>query len=44
MVREFITLNVGEAGIRLGSTIWQQCNLEHSIDNQEYKPPNDDDI
>ena len=31
MVREVITLSVGEAGINLGSTIWQQYNLEHSI-------------
>eukprot|EP01084_Bolivina_argentea_P304516 525918_1 len=29
---EIITINVGEAGINLGSTVWEQYNLEHSID------------
>ena len=32
MVREIITLNVGECGINVGTTIWEQYNLEHGID------------
>ena len=37
MVREIITLNIGGAGVRLGSTIWEQYNLEHGIDYEGNK-------
>ena len=33
MAHEIITIDVGGAGINLGSTIWEQYNLEHNIDN-----------
>ena len=42
MVREVITLSVGEAGINLGSIIWQQYNLEHSINSTGDKCIKDD--
>eukprot|EP01084_Bolivina_argentea_P291204 500475_1 len=34
MVREIVTLNVGQAGVQLGETIWQQYNLEHNINTE----------
>ena len=37
MVREIITIDVGGAGINLGSTIWEQYNLEHNIDNEGHR-------
>ena len=43
MVREIITINVGQAGIQLGSTIWEQYNLEHGINHQGNKPANNED-
>ena len=44
MVREIITLNVGECGINLASTIWEQYNLEHGIDPSGVTSTNDGDI
>jgi tubulin alpha len=34
MVREILTVNIGQAGIQLGNAIWEQYNAEHKIDNQ----------
>jgi len=34
MVREVLTINVGQAGIQLGSAVWEQYCAEHNI-NQE---------
>jgi tubulin alpha len=33
MVREIISLNVGQAGIQLGQAVWLQYQAEHGIDN-----------
>ena len=33
MVREVLTINIGQAGIQLGQSIWRQYNGEHQIDN-----------
>ena len=33
MVREVLTVNVGQAGIQLGQAVWRQYNGEHQIDN-----------
>ena len=33
MVREVLTINVGQAGIQLGQAVWFQYNGEHQIDN-----------
>jgi tubulin alpha len=33
MVREVLTVNVGQAGIQLGAAVWEQYCAEHSIDN-----------
>eukprot|EP00483_Globobulimina_turgida_P011695 UN11717 len=32
MVREVLTINVGQAGIQLGQAVWEQYCCEHSID------------
>ena len=32
MVREVLTINVGQCGIQLGSAVWEQYCAEHSID------------
>jgi tubulin alpha len=32
MVREVLTINVGQAGIQLGQAVWAQYNAEHVID------------
>ena len=42
MVREIFTINVGGAGIELGSTIWAQYNLEHNIDAEGNRSTNND--
>ncbi len=31
MVREVITVNIGQAGIQLGQEVWSQFNTEHHI-------------
>eukprot|EP01084_Bolivina_argentea_P136086 239702_1 len=31
MVREVLSLGIGQCGIQLGSTVWQQYNTEHQI-------------
>jgi tubulin alpha len=33
MVREVLTVNVGQAGIQLGQAVWEQYCAEHEIDN-----------
>jgi tubulin alpha len=33
MVREVLTVNVGQAGIQLGAAVWEQYCCEHQIDN-----------
>ena len=35
MVREVLTINVGQAGIQLGQSIWKQYNAEHQITRQK---------
>jgi len=42
MTREIITIDVGGAGVNLGSTIWQQFNLEHNIYKQGNKSAKDE--
>jgi tubulin alpha len=37
MVREVVTINVGQAGIQLGQAVWEQYCAEHSIDVQGTK-------
>jgi len=38
MVREVLTISVGQGGIQLGNAIWSQYNMEHGIkDNGERK-------
>ena len=37
MVREVVTLNVGGAGVRVGSTVWRQYCAEHNIDESGNK-------
>ena len=32
MVREVLTVNVGECGINVGHTVWQQYCAEHNIE------------
>eukprot|EP01084_Bolivina_argentea_P213534 362622_1 len=32
MVREVVSLNIGQAGIQLGQTVWEQYCKEHDID------------
>jgi len=34
MVREVLTINVGQAGIQLGSAVWEQYCAEHGINEQ----------
>jgi tubulin alpha len=33
MVREVLTISVGQGGIQLGNAIWSQYNMEHGIEN-----------
>ena len=33
MVREILTINVGQCGIQLGAAVWEQYAAEHKIDN-----------
>jgi len=42
MVREVVTLNVGQAGIQLGQAVWEQYCAEHSIDVQGTKAHKDE--
>jgi len=46
MVREVLTISVGQGGIQLGNAIWSQYNMEHGIkDNGERKDDaNTDDL
>jgi tubulin alpha len=37
MVREVLTINVGQCGIQLGQCIWEQYCAEHNIDNNGKK-------
>jgi tubulin alpha len=38
MVREILTINVGQCGIQLGAAVWEQYTAEHKIDNSGKKP------
>ena len=41
MVREIITLGVGQGGIQLSQTVWKQYGIEHGIDyNGKYNTQN----
>jgi len=42
MVRECLTINVGQAGIQLGGAVWQQYLAEHSIDDNGKKAKSED--
>jgi len=42
MVREVLTLNVGQCGIQLGQAVWEQYCAEHNIDKLGKKPSSDD--
>ncbi len=42
MVREVLTLNVGQCGIQLGQAVWEQYCAEHKIDNTGKKPVSKD--
>ncbi len=33
MVREVLTVNVGQAGIQVGQAVWLQYQVEHGFDN-----------
>ena len=39
MVREVLTINVGQAGIQLGQAVWFQYNGEHQIDGRGKRAP-----
>jgi len=43
MVREVLTINVGQCGIQLGSTIWEQYCAEHGITTKGDNPSTHDD-
>eukprot|EP00484_Ammonia_sp_Unknown_P001022 CAMPEP_0197019730 /NCGR_PEP_ID=MMETSP1384-20130603/318_1 /TAXON_ID=29189 /ORGANISM="Ammonia sp." /LENGTH=45 /DNA_ID= /DNA_START= /DNA_END= /DNA_ORIENTATION= len=38
MVREVLTLNVGQCGIQLGQAVWEQYCAEHAIEVDGKKP------
>jgi hypothetical protein len=40
MVREVLTLNVGQCGIQLGQAVWEQYCAEHNIDKTGEKDNN----
>jgi len=41
-MREVLTIEVGQAGIQLGNSIWEQYCAEHSIDNTGKRKEQDD--
>jgi len=41
-MREVLTIEVGQAGIQLGNSIWEQYCAEHAIDNAGKRKDNDD--
>jgi len=43
MVREVLTINVGQCGIQMGSTIWVQYCAEHGIEKNGENPSTHDD-
>merc|ERR1711971_384541 len=43
MVREVLTINVGQCGIQMGSTIWEQYCAEHGITAKGDNPDTSDD-
>jgi len=43
MVREVLTINVGQCGIQMGSTIWEQYCAEHGITEKGDNPSTADD-
>jgi tubulin alpha len=42
MVREVLTLNIGQAGIQLGNAIWEQYCAEHGISTTGHKDDKED--
>ena len=42
MVREVLTVNVGQCGIQLGQAVWEQYCAEHGIDTSGKKPKSED--
>jgi tubulin alpha len=44
MVREVLTVNVGQAGIQLGQAVWEQYCAEHTIDNQGKREADNKDV
>jgi len=42
MVREVITINVGQAGIQLGNAVWEQYCAEHGISSTGHKAKAED--
>eukprot|EP01084_Bolivina_argentea_P218910 371381_1 len=38
MVREVLTISVGQCGLQLGQAVWEQYCEEHAIDQQGQKP------
>jgi len=42
MVREVLTISVGQAGIQLGQAVWEQYCSEHNIDVKGTKPASSD--
>ena len=43
MVREVLTINVGQCGIQLGATIWEQYCAEHGVKKDGANPSTTDD-
>jgi len=43
MVREVLTINVGQCGIQMGSTVWEQYCAEHGIKKDGSNPETGDD-
>jgi len=43
MVREVLTINVGQCGIQMGSTVWVQYCAEHGIEKNGENPSTHDD-
>eukprot|EP01083_Nonionella_stella_P149304 473977_1 len=42
MVREVLTLNIGQCGIQLGQAVWEQYCAEHGIDESGKKEKSED--
>jgi tubulin alpha len=44
MVREVLTVNIGQAGIQLGQAVWEQYCAEHEIDKTGKRPAEKGDV